>query len=58
MKWLYLALWTALAVSELRGKNRKQAVVWLAIGGVGLALAIWVLWLGTDWRLAEVLVKR
>lgn len=53
MKWLYLLLWGALAVSELRQSDRKQWLVWLLIGGVGLALAVWVLWLGTDWRLAE-----
>lgn len=57
MKWEYVVLWAALAVSETRAADRKQAAAWLIMGGVGLLLAVWCLWLGTDWRLAEAVLR-
>lgn len=62
MKWGYLVLWGLLAVQELsqlwRGKKWKELAFWLILSSAGLALAIWLFWGGTSWRLAEWLLEK
>lgn len=57
MRWLYLALWGLLAWRELpslwREGRRREAALWLALAGAGLALAVWYFWGAPQWRLAE-----
>lgn len=57
MKWIYLLLWTLLMAGETPWRDRKRAAVWLLFGLVGLGLAVWCLWLRTDWRLAEAILR-
>lgn len=55
MKWIYLAVWGLLFWRDIpplwKQDRKKEALLWLAAAGAGLAL--WVLWGKTDWRLAE-----
>ncbi|GEM_PF-3584989 len=57
MKWIYLMIWTAVAVREVpqlwRSGRRKTLALWLTAAGIGLALGLWYFWGNTDWRLAE-----